>query len=73
MPLNKSTIKEEVKSAFLQVMNQQDDDREGAIDKVADKIADAVINAIMSAQITYTSGLVAPMGPVTGTFGCKIS
>lgn len=73
MPLNKSTIKGEVKSAFLQVMDQQDDDRDGAIDKVADKIADAVMNAIKSVQITYTSGLATSMGPVTGTFGCEIS
>ena len=41
MPLVKATIKSEVKEAFTAVMNQQGDDREGALDKVADKLADA--------------------------------
>lgn len=75
MPLVKATIKSEVKDAFTAVMNQQDDDREGALDKVADKLADAIINAIKSQQITYTAGLVAPSmgGPVTGAFNYVIS
>jgi len=75
MPLVKATIKSEVKDAFTAVMNQKDDDREGALDKVADKLADAIINAIKSQQITYTAGLVAPSmgGPVTGAFNYVIS
>ncbi len=73
MPLVKATIKDEVKAAFLQVIDQQDEDREGAVDKVADKIADAVINAIKSMQITYSTGLTSPMGPVTGMFTYTIS
>jgi len=75
MPLVKATIKSEVKDAFTAVMNQKDDDREGALDKVADKLADAIINAIKSQQITYSAGLVAPSmgGSVTGTFNYKIS
>lgn len=75
MPLVKASIKSEVKNAFTAVMNQQGDDRDGALDKVADKLADAIINAIKSQQITYTAGLVAPSmgGPVTGTFGFTIS
>ena len=75
MPLVKATIKSEVKDAFTAVMNQQGDDREGALDKVADKLADAIINAIKSQQITYTAGLVAPSmgGPVTGAFNYVIS
>ena len=44
MPLVKATIKSEVKDAFTAVMNQKDDDREGALDKVADKLADAIIS-----------------------------
>lgn len=75
MSLVKATIKSEVKEAFTAVMNQQGDDREGALDKVADKLADAIINAIKSQQITYSAGLVAPSkgGPVTGTFNYVIS
>ena len=75
MPLVKATIKSEVKEAFTAVMNQKDDDREGALDRVADKLADAIINAIKSQQITYSAGLVAPSmgGPVTGAFNYVIS
>ena len=40
-------------------MNQEDD-RAGALDKVADAFADAVIAAIKSATIRHTAGLVAP-------------
>lgn len=67
--LVKETIKAEIKSAFVQVMNDKGD-RNDAIDKVADKIADAVVKAIKSAKITYSTGLMAPPmgGPVTGTF-----
>lgn len=72
--LVKATIKEEIKSAFTQVMNDKGD-RDVAIDKVADKIADAVVNAVKSAQITYSAGLVAPPmgGAVTGTFTYTIT
>ncbi|MCR9011954.1 MULTISPECIES: hypothetical protein [Porphyromonadaceae] len=74
MALEKATIKKEIKTAFVTVMNQQED-REDAIDKVADKIADAVINAIKSVQIDYVTGLVAPPtgGTVTGKFNYIIS
>ena len=70
MPLVKETIKTEIKTAFEQVMNQSDDDRAGAIDKVADKIASTIVEAIKSVQITYAGGLVAPAmgGPLTGIF-----
>ena len=73
MALEKTTIKEGIAAAFTQVMNQESD-REEAIDKVADKIADTVISAIRSAEIIYTSGLVAPTGggPVTGTLNHTI-
>ena len=74
MPLVKATIKSELKSAFTAVMDQSDDDRAGALDKVADKLADAIINAIKSQLITYSAGLVAPPtgGPVTGVFNYTI-
>lgn len=74
MALVKTAIKEAAKAAFTQVMNQEDD-REGAIDKVADSLAQTIIAAIQSATITYTGGLIAPPsgGPVTGAFECTIS
>ena len=73
MPLNKAAIKGEVKSAFTQVMDQQGDDREGAIDKVADKIADAIVNAMKSTKITNTAQIISMIGAVTGTFNYTIS
>lgn len=73
MALVKETIKVGIKSAFTDVMNQGEN-REDALDKVADKIASAVIDAIKSAEIMYTTGLIAPPmgGPLTGTFECTI-
>ena len=71
--LIKQTIKAEVKSAFEAVINDTSDNRLGAIDKVADKLADAIINAIKSQQITYSTGLISPMGAVTGTFTYTIT
>ena len=71
--LIKTTIKAEVKSAFEAVINDTSDDRLGAIDKVVDKLADAIINAIKSQQITYSTGLISPMGAVTGTFTYTIT
>lgn len=68
MALNLTTIKSDVAAAFEAVMNQADDDRQGAIDKVAERIAQAMVNAIQSAEIVYTTGLTSPSGPVTGTF-----
>lgn len=73
MALNKETLKSDIKAAFTGVMNQADDKREDALDKLADKIADAVIMSIKSMQITYTAGLSSPMGPVTGQFQYTIS
>lgn len=74
MPLVKATIKLGIKSAFTEVMNQEDG-REAALDKLADKIADTVVDAIKSVKITYSAGLTAPSGggPVTGTFNCTLS
>ncbi|KAA6327238.1 hypothetical protein EZS27_023763 [termite gut metagenome] len=71
--LVKETIQSEIKDAFTSVMNQADDKREDALDAVADKIAEAVVNAIKSAQITYSTGLITSMGPVTGMFNYTIA
>lgn len=69
--LVKPTIKAEIKGAFEAVMNDQGD-RTEALDKLADTLADALINAIKAQQITYTTGLVSPTGPVTGTLNYTI-
>ncbi len=74
MALNKVSIKGNIKTAFTQVMNEEEG-REEALDKVADALADAVIEAIKSMNIIYTTGLATPTGggPVSGTFGYTIS
>ena len=75
MALVRDAIKGDIKSAFTAVMNQEGDDRMGAIDALSGKIADAVVNAINSMEINYTGGLVAPDmgGPITGAFGYQIT
>ncbi len=73
MALVQATIQSEIKAAFMAVLDDNSDNREGAVDRVAQKLASAIVNAIKSQQITYSSGLTAPNGPVTGKFGCTIS
>ncbi len=70
--LVKATIKEAIAAGYEAVANQEDN-KAGAIDTASDKIADAIIDAIKSMTITYSAGLVAPTGAVTGTFECTIS
>lgn len=73
MALSKENLKSDIKAAFASVMDQADGKREEALDKLADKITDAVIKSIKSMQITYTTGLVSPMGAVSGQFQYTIS
>lgn len=72
MALVKNTIKNEIAAAFTQVINDESEDREDTIYRVADKLADAVMNAIKSAAIVYENGLIAPNGAVTGTFNGEL-
>lgn len=69
--LVKSKIKADVKQAFLVEM-ESTDNRYDVLDRVADKLADVIIESIKSAKINYTTGLIAPMGAVTGEFNCEI-
>ena len=71
--INRNSIKTDIVAAFKSEMNNQTDDREGAIDNISDKIAAAIEKAIKSADIVYISGLVAPNGPVTGTFSGNLT
>lgn len=72
MALVKDTIKQGFIDACTAVMDDTSDDRTGALDRVAEGYAQAVIAAIKSMKITYTGGLIAASGPVTGQFGCTI-
>ena len=71
--IDESKIKGDIAAAFKSVMDDDSDNREGAIETVAGKMAKAVADAIKSATITYTAGLVAPNGPVTGVFNGTIT
>lgn len=62
MPLNKTTLK----SALVQIFSQEN--TENNVEQVAQQLADAIDAYVKEAQIVYTSGLVAPNGPVSGTF-----
>jgi hypothetical protein len=62
MPLNKVTLK----NKFVQIFSQED--TESNVEQVAQQLADAIDDYVKEAKIVYTAGLVAPNGPVTGTF-----
>jgi uncharacterized protein (DUF2342 family) len=70
--LVKETIKQGFIDACTAVIDDQSDDRQGALDRVAEGYAQTVIDAIKSMTITYISGLANGGGPVTGTFECTI-
>lgn len=68
--LDENKIKEDIAQAFTRVMHEAGNDRQGAIDRVAAQLARSVAEAIRSAEVVYSSGLVAPAGggAVTGKF-----
>lgn len=62
MPLNKVILK----NKLVQIFSQED--TESNVEQVAQQLADAIDDYVKEAKIVYTAGLVAPNGPVTGTF-----
>ena len=62
MPLNKVTLK----NKLVQIFSQEG--TESNVEQVAQQLADAIDEYVKEAKIVYTAGLVAPNGPVTGTF-----
>jgi len=70
MGLDKSNIRDEIKSAMNAAVSIQDPDKQSqAIDDWAESIANTIVTAIQegidSAQVTLA--LTSPSGPVTGT------
>lgn len=57
MALVKSTIQQQIASAFAEVMNDTGTDRQATINSISGKLADAIVNAIRSADIYYRDGL----------------
>jgi len=72
MALNKATLKESIKAAFVQAKSQTDN-ADAAFDILAGAISDAIDVYVKQMTITYTAGLTAPNGPVAGSFGNVIS
>jgi hypothetical protein len=67
--LDENRLKGKIKQAFIDEQNEQQD-HNGSVDRIAQKIAKAVVDEVKEIQITYTPTLVAPSGGgiVTGTF-----
>lgn len=66
MPLDENRLKNKFK-AVLDQTAVEDNDPEASKDLLATELAKAIVEEIKELQINYTSGLVAPTGPVTGT------
>lgn len=72
MALVKETLKNAIKTAFLDQLSKNDNTNE-AINDLADKLATAIDNYIKSATITNIHVLTSPSGPVTGTITSTIN
>ena len=75
MPLDTTTLKASLKAAFLANLPSPDSTQLSQVDAMAGAMANAMLVFVQGAQITYTTGLIAPSGggPVTGLFGNIIS
>ncbi len=72
MALNTEILKQSIKAAYLSEQSEEGNANDSA-DRIAEKIANAVVAQIKTLTITYGTGLLAPTGPVTGTFICTLS
>lgn len=73
MPLDTMTLKNALKTAFLANLPSPTSTQVTEVDTMAGAIANAMQTFVTGATISYTSGLVAPGGAVTGTFINTIS
>lgn len=64
MPLNKTALKNEIK----QIMTDMREREDVSDDEFANRLSTAIDDYVKTATIMYTTGLVAPTGPVTGVF-----
>jgi len=66
MPLDQNRLKNKFK-AVLDQTSAEDENPEESKELLASELAKAIVEEIKELQILYTTGLVAPTGPVTGT------
>lgn len=64
MALNKGQLKADIKTLMADMRTRT----ENADDEYADRLVNAIDQYVKGAEIVYQAGLVAPQGPVTGTF-----
>lgn len=73
MPLDENRLANKFKTVLDQT-KVEDDDPEASKNLLAEELAKAIIEEIKELQIIYTTGLIAPTGPVTGSLtGVTIS
>jgi len=68
MALNKTKLKNDI----IEIMKEMRTRTENSDEEYATRLSDAIDSYVKSATITYTDGLVAPDGPVTGMFNGKL-
>lgn len=73
MALNDATLKAALRQVFAANIPNPTDQQNAELDAIAGGIATAVSAYVRSIGITYSTGLVAPNGPVTGTLGYTIN
>ena len=64
MALNKIQLKNEIKSILEDMETRETDSKQ----EFAERLADAIDSYVRQIDVIYVAGLVAPTGPVTGTF-----
>jgi hypothetical protein len=68
MSLNKNNLKTDIKDIITDMRSRE----ENSDDEFADRLATVIDSYVKNATIIYQSGLIAPNGPVTGTFQGKL-
>lgn len=72
MALSQSRLKQKIKEAF-EAAQSEEVDHNIALEQISNNLATAIIEEIQFLRINYTTGLVAPNGPVTGTITHTVS
>ncbi|MBB5636743.1 hypothetical protein HDE68_002644 [Pedobacter cryoconitis] len=71
MSLDQQRLKQKIKTA-IQAEQAEEQNANTSLDRLSEAISQAVIAEIKALKINYTSGLVSPNGPVTGTLNMTI-
>lgn len=72
MALDEQRLKGKIKAAF-EAEQIEEQSHEESLNRIAEKLAKAIIEEIKELKITYTVGLTAPNGTVTGIFTYQLS